>query len=49
MLLIAWLSLLIWIVLLFARSGFWRAQAVPALSATIIHAVGNAEIARRGA
>ncbi|KND62378.1 Glycosyl transferase, family 2 [Candidatus Burkholderia verschuerenii] len=49
MLLIAWLSLLIWIVLLFARGGFWRAQAAPALSATTVHAVGNAEIARRGA
>jgi hopene-associated glycosyltransferase HpnB len=49
MLLIAWLSFLIWIVLLLARGGFWRAQPAPALSATTIHAVGNAEIARRGA
>jgi hopene-associated glycosyltransferase HpnB len=49
MLLIAWLSLLIWIVLLFARGGFWRAQPAPALSSTTIHAVGSAEIARRGA
>ena len=30
MLLIAWLSFLIWIVLLFARGGFWRAQPAPA-------------------
>ncbi|NUR55249.1 MAG: glycosyltransferase, partial [Acidobacteria bacterium] len=49
MLLIAWLSFLIWIVLLFARGGFWRAEPAPALSGTTIHAVGNAEIARRGA
>ncbi|WP_250515801.1 glycosyltransferase [Caballeronia sp. INDeC2] len=49
MLLIAWLSFLIWIVLLFARGGFWRAQPAPALSDTTVHAVGNAEIARRGA
>ncbi len=49
MLLIAWLSLLIWIALVFARGGFWRAQPVPALSETTIHAVSNAEIARHGA
>lgn len=49
MLLIAWLSLLIWLVLLFARGGFWRAEPAPALSGTTIHAVGSAEIARRGA
>ncbi len=48
MLLIAWLSLLIWIILLFGRGGFWRAQPALALSATTIHAVGNAAIARRG-
>jgi len=49
MLLIAWLSLVIWLVLFFARGGFWRAVPAPALSATTLHAVGNAEIARRGA
>src|SRR5579872_3947034 len=49
MLLIAWLSFLIWIVLLVARGGFWRAEPVAALSQTTVHAVGNAEIARRGA
>ncbi len=49
MLLIAWLSLLIWIVLLVARGGFWRAQPAPALSDAAVHAVGRAEIARRGA
>ncbi len=49
MLSIAWLSLLIWIVLLLARGGFWRAQPAPALSSTTIHALGNVEIARHGA
>ena len=49
MLLIAWLSLLIWLVLLFARGGFWRAQPVLPLSESTVHAVGQAEIARRGA
>jgi hopene-associated glycosyltransferase HpnB len=49
MLLIAWLSLVIWIVLLVARGGFWRAQPAQALTATTIHAFGKAEIARRGA
>ncbi|MGA7817787.1 MAG: glycosyl transferase family 2, partial [Caballeronia sp.] len=43
MLLIAWLSLLIWLVLLFARGGFWRAQAVLPLSESTVHAVGQAE------
>jgi hopene-associated glycosyltransferase HpnB len=49
MLLIAWLSFLIWLVLLFARGGFWRVQPAAPLSATTLHALGNAEIARRGA
>ena len=49
MLLIAWLSLLIWLVLLFGRGGFWRAQALERLSESTVHAVGQAEIARRGA
>lgn len=49
MLLIAWLSLIIWLVLLFARGGFWRAQPLGALSESTVHAVGQAEIARRGA
>ena len=47
MLLIAWLSLLIWLVLLFGRGGFWRAQALERLSESTVHAVGQAEIARR--
>ncbi|CAH2776919.1 MAG: Hopene-associated glycosyltransferase HpnB [uncultured Caballeronia sp.] len=46
MLLIAWLSLLIWLVLLFGRGGFWRAQALERLSESTVHAVGQAEIAR---
>jgi hopene-associated glycosyltransferase HpnB len=41
MLLIAWLSLLIWLVLLFARGGFWHARPVPALPASAIRAVGQ--------
>jgi hopene-associated glycosyltransferase HpnB len=49
MLLIAWLSLLIWLVLLFGRGGFWRAQPLERLSESTVHAVGQAEIARRGA
>ncbi len=49
MLLIAWLSLLIWLVLLFGRGGFWRAQPAARLSESTVHAVGQAEIARRGA
>jgi hopene-associated glycosyltransferase HpnB len=47
--LIAWLSLLIWVVLLVARGGFWRAQPARALAATTIKAVGNDEVSRRGA
>ena len=47
--LIAWLSLLIWAILLVARGGFWRAQPVRALAATTITAVGNKEISDRGA
>jgi hopene-associated glycosyltransferase HpnB len=49
MLLIAWLSLLIWLVLLFGHGGFWRAQPAARLSESTVHAVGQAEIARRGA
>ncbi|SAL50955.1 glycosyltransferase [Caballeronia humi] len=49
MLLIAWLALLIWLVLVFARGGFWRVQPAAPLSETTLHAVGQAEIARRGA
>jgi hopene-associated glycosyltransferase HpnB len=49
MLLIAWLSLIIWLVLLFGRGGFWRAQPAARLSESTVHAVGQAEIARRGA
>ncbi|MDR5754601.1 MULTISPECIES: glycosyltransferase [unclassified Caballeronia] len=49
MLLIAWLSFLIWLVLVFARGGFWRVQPAAPLSDTTLHAVGNAEIARHGA
>jgi hopene-associated glycosyltransferase HpnB len=49
MLLIAWLSLIIWLVLLFARGGFWRAQPAGTLSDSTVHAVGQAEVARRGA
>ncbi len=49
MLLIVWLSLLIWIALVFARGAFWRAQPAPALSETTIHALSNAKIARHGA
>jgi hopene-associated glycosyltransferase HpnB len=49
MLFIAWLSLLIWVVLLVARGGFWRAQPARALAATTIEAAGKAEVTRRGA
>jgi hopene-associated glycosyltransferase HpnB len=49
MLLIAWLSFLIWLVLVFARGGFWRVQPAAPLSDTTLHAVGKAEIARHGA
>jgi len=38
---IAWLSLLIWLVLLFARGGFWRARPVPALAAADVQAIGR--------
>jgi hopene-associated glycosyltransferase HpnB len=46
---IACLSLLIWVVLLVARGGFWRAQPARALAASTIQAVGNDEVSRRGA
>jgi hopene-associated glycosyltransferase HpnB len=49
MLLIAWSSFLIWLVLVFARGGFWRVQPAAPLSDTTLHAVGKAEIARHGA
>jgi hopene-associated glycosyltransferase HpnB len=49
MLLIAWLSLIIWLVLLFGRGGFWRARPTERLGDATVHAVGQAEIARRGA
>jgi hopene-associated glycosyltransferase HpnB len=39
---IAWLSLLIWLVLLFARGGFWRARPAPALPASAIQAFARA-------
>jgi hopene-associated glycosyltransferase HpnB len=46
---IACLSLLIWIVLLSARGGFWRARPAPALDAADVQAIGSAEIACSGA
>jgi hopene-associated glycosyltransferase HpnB len=46
---IACLSLLIWVVLLVARGGFWRAQPARSLAATTIQAIGNDEVSRRGA
>ncbi len=49
MLLIAWLSLLIWLVLLFARGGFWRARPAPALAAADIAAVGRPAASGSGA
>jgi hopene-associated glycosyltransferase HpnB len=49
MLFIACLSLLVWVVLLAARGGFWRAQPARALAATTIEAAGKAEVTRRGA
>jgi hopene-associated glycosyltransferase HpnB len=49
MLLIAWMSLLAWIVLLSARGGFWRAQLPSALPAETIQAVGNVETTGRSA
>jgi len=45
---IAWLSLLIWVILLVARGGFWRARPMSALGATTIKAVGDDEVSRRG-
>lgn len=41
MLFIASLSLLIWIFLLLARGGFWRAQPAAPLSTSALQAVGN--------
>jgi hopene-associated glycosyltransferase HpnB len=49
MLFIACLSLLVWVVLLAARGGFWRAQPARALGAAAIEAAGKAEVTRRGA
>jgi hopene-associated glycosyltransferase HpnB len=46
---IACLSLLIWVVLLVGRGGFWRAQPAHALAASTIQAVGKDELSRRGA
>jgi hopene-associated glycosyltransferase HpnB len=43
---IAWLSLLIWVILLVARGGFWRARPASPLAATT--AAGNDEVSRRG-
>ena len=47
--LIAWLSLLIWVVLLVARGGFWRVRPARALAETTIKAIGNDEVSRGGA
>jgi hopene-associated glycosyltransferase HpnB len=43
------LSFLIWVVLLVARGGFWRAQPARALDAATLQAVGKAQVTRRGA
>lgn len=49
MLIVAFLSLAVWIVLLAARGGFWRVRPAPALDPDAVRAVGAAEIARHGA